>query len=58
MDINIRIVAVLHGFEKLKDLKLNHLDPQLGDLMRQQDYDNDRHDVISMICAFYKASGE
>ena len=49
---------MLHGYDKLKDLKLNPLDPKLGDIIVQQEYDNDRHDMISMICAFYKASGE
>ena len=59
VEITVRITAVLHGYEKLKDLKLDPLNPRSANIiMEQQEYDKDRHNVISMICAFYKASGE
>ena len=58
-EIAVRVRSSTVVYNRLKDLNLDPVDPRSAEYIGQMiDYDDDRHDCISMIRAFYLASGE
>ena len=58
-EIAMRVRTCVDLFDRLKDLKLDPEDPKSAEYVGQLvDFDDSRHDCISMIKAFYAASGE
>ena len=58
-EIAMRVRTCVDLYSRLKDLKLDPEDPKSADYIGQLvEFDDDRHDCISMIRAFYAASGE
>ena len=58
-EIAIRVRTCTNVYSRLKDLKLDPEDPKSAEyIVEIVEYNDDRHDCISMIKAFYAASGE
>ena len=58
-EIAVRVRACSDVYSRLKDLELDLEDPKSAEYVCQiVEFNDDRHDTISMIKAFYAASGE
>ena len=58
-EIAVRVLTSTHVYNRLKDLKLDPTDPKAAEFIVQiVEYNDDRHDCVPMIKAFYLASGE
>ena len=58
-EIAIRLRTCTHVYNRLKDVELDPEDPKSAEYVGQiLEYNDDRHDSVSMIKAFYAASGQ
>ena len=58
-EIAIRVRTCTHVYNRLKDIELDPEDPKSAEYVGQiVEYNDDRHDSVSMIKAFYAASGQ
>ena len=58
-EIAIRVRTCMDVYGRLEDLRLDPKDPKSAEYIGQiVEYNDDRHDYVSMIKAFYAASGE
>ena len=59
MEIAVKVRVSMVVYNRLKDLRLDPTNPRSAKYIGQMvEYNDDRHDCVSMIKAFYRASGE